>query len=472
MWRVLKPAVLAGCLLSLLGACFSQVLFRGQQFSYRDAGHFYYPLYKRVQQEWQAGRWPLWEPEENGGTPLLGNPTAAVLYPGKIVYALPYAWAARLYVIAHVLLACAGMLALLRSWNVSWTGASLGALAYGFGAPVLFQYCNIVFLVGAAWAPFGLRAVDRLLRLGRLLGLLELAAVLALQTLGGDPESAYLVMLCAGGYALALAYARRENSAGDRPAGSRRWRTLARVAGVALLVAVWIAATLLAAALLKARPQTRGMPGISDLRRFHQPLLVAAWGIGGLYFLLRFWQRPQTQALARSLAGLAAAAALGLGLSGAQLLPVLEFSSASLRAAEESPHDIFPFSLEPHRVVEWIWPGLYGSNLHGNHSWLHLVPPKHSLVTWVNSLYMGGLPFVLALAAAGFRKGPPWRAWLTAIAVLSFLGAVGEFGSPLWWARSIPDKRVVAALGAHDPDPHQPPRTDNGIADGSGSLYW
>jgi hypothetical protein len=41
-----------------------------------------------VQQEWDAGRWPLWEPEENAGMPLLGNPTAAVLDPGKVVLAI------------------------------------------------------------------------------------------------------------------------------------------------------------------------------------------------------------------------------------------------------------------------------------------------------------------------------------------------------------------------------------------------
>src|SRR5205085_2836167 len=96
------------------------VLWRGGQFGYRDAAHFYYPLYWRVQQEWAAGRVPLWEPEENGGMPLLGNPTAAVLYPGKFIYAaLPYDWASRVYVIAHALAALATMFMLLRSWRVS-----------------------------------------------------------------------------------------------------------------------------------------------------------------------------------------------------------------------------------------------------------------------------------------------------------------------------------------------------------------
>ena len=38
----------------------------------------------------------------NAGMPLLGNPTAAVLYPGKLVFAiLPDAWAARIYVVVR-----------------------------------------------------------------------------------------------------------------------------------------------------------------------------------------------------------------------------------------------------------------------------------------------------------------------------------------------------------------------------------
>src|SRR5258706_15003164 len=73
MRRLLTPFLISSCLLSLLLACYGNALFRGGQFSYRDAAHYYYPLYERVQQEWDAGRWPLWEPEENGGMPLLGN---------------------------------------------------------------------------------------------------------------------------------------------------------------------------------------------------------------------------------------------------------------------------------------------------------------------------------------------------------------------------------------------------------------
>jgi hypothetical protein len=85
---MIRPWWLTLCLiLSLFCAvfliCFGKAINSRAQFGFRDAGHYYYPLYLRVQQEWQQGRWPLWEPEENSGMPLLGNPTAAVLYPAS-----------------------------------------------------------------------------------------------------------------------------------------------------------------------------------------------------------------------------------------------------------------------------------------------------------------------------------------------------------------------------------------------------
>ncbi|HEX8203160.1 MAG TPA: hypothetical protein VF590_21975, partial [Isosphaeraceae bacterium] len=69
MRRVFLPLLGFGCVAALVVACYGAALFRGEQFGYRDAAHFYYPLYLRVQQEWGAGRLPLWSPEENGGMP-------------------------------------------------------------------------------------------------------------------------------------------------------------------------------------------------------------------------------------------------------------------------------------------------------------------------------------------------------------------------------------------------------------------
>jgi hypothetical protein len=470
MQRVVLPGFVGGCLLALILVCTGPVLFDDRQFSYRDAGEYYYPLYQRVQQEWQAGRWPLWEPEENGGMPLIGNPSAAVFYPGKILYVLPYAWAARLYVIAHLLLAFAATTALLRSWDVSWTGSGLGAIAYAFGGPVLFQYSNIIYLVGAAWVPLGLRSVDRIVRLKNRWATLELAVVLALQVLGGDPEAAYLVVLSGGLYAAGLAGLelrhRHAGSFADRGRSKALWVGL----GILLAALVWVGITLGLARFVKVNRGWLPFKYQAPYPAWYQVMLLLAWG-GAAALVWSRWRRlPPVRGLARGLSALAWAATLALALAAVQVLPALESSRLSVRAAEEGPHDIYPFSVAPCRVVEWIWPGVFGSYKHGERNWLMLVPGMHSPKSWTPSLYLGGLTLVLALGSAGFRGGPPWRGWLTLIALGSFVAAVGQFSSPVWWAREFPG--AEQALGAHDPAENDPTRADGGIADGDGGFYW
>ncbi len=467
MSRRIIPVSIALGLLVLIFACYGDVLCRGRQFAYRDAAHFYYPLYERVQAEWEAGRWPLWEPEENGGMPLLGNPTAAVLYPGKLVYAvLPYPWAARVYIVAHSLLAFGAMWFLVRSWGTSLTGAAIAALSYAFGVPILFQYCNVIFLVGAAWLPLGFHAADRWLRRGQRAGLIELAVVLAMQILGGDPQEAYLLGICAGGYALALA--------GSTSGLWSRigWRRLGVVAFSLFLF--WIGATLVLAVKLPAfrPPQAPGKPALALPWMGWVPAGVAtAWGLAGAYVLARWRRSGWRLPLGTMLAGLGAAACLAAGIAAVQLLPTLEFIRQSGRAAGQGPHDIFPFSLEPIRMVEFVWPNVFGTAFTGNQSWLGLIPPVelHAEI-WIPSLYLGGLTILLALGALGFRDGPAWRGWLTAVAIVTLLASLGEYTSPLWWARSIP--RCVALFGPHDIHDTTTIRLDGQLRDGDGSFYW
>ncbi len=464
MRRLLAPGLDLACVLSLVLVCFGAVLFHDRQFSFRDVAHFYYPLYQRVQQEWEAGRLPLWEPEENAGMPLLGNPTAAVLYPGKLVYAiLPYPLAAKLYIVLHVVLAAGAMFALARHWEVSRTGATLAALSYAFGVPVLFQYCNVVFLVGAAWLPLGLRACDRWLRLGRRWGLIELALVLALQTLGGDPETAYLLGVCAGGYAL-MVRVRRDPSA--------RWPVWPWI----VVGLVWIVGTCLLAAVLVPGPKP--LHGLSSanktapwlvLSRYLRWPVLAGWGCVALGLGLR-WKKDRGASLVPGLVGLGGAAVLAGTLIGVQLLPTLEFTSRTIRAAADGGHEVFAFGLEPQRLPELLWPGIYGAVRSQNGLWLKRVLPDGTYKMWVPSLYVGALTVVLAAGAWGLRHGRPGRDWLAAIALVSLLGACGPFASPIWVARSLP--AGAAVLGPHDPILEGEARRDQFVPDGFGSPYW
>jgi hypothetical protein len=405
-------ALALACFAALLTFAFGSVLFGGGQFAFRDAAHFYYPLYYRVQQEWSAGRLPLWEPGENGGNPLLGSPVAAVLYPGKALFFLvPYAWGVRLYVVAHELLAFGAMLLLARSWGISRTGAGIAALCYAFSGPVLSDYFNVVYLVGAAWLPLGFRAADRWLTQRRPLAWAELAVVLAMQVLGGDPEAAYLTVLCAVGYALVLA-----RSDASRPPRPWLWGL-----GLAAILAGWTWAGPYLASWIHGRG-----PGSGQL------LLCALW-VPLILLFMATRSADQRRSLRPMFLGLAGACALASVLAAAQILPAAEQVASSVRWAGTGLTDLYDSSLLPYRVAEWVWPNVFGTFTTGNHYWMALLPPAGAQRPWPLSLYLGALPLVLALSGSGFRGGPAWRGWMTAVALLSLLASLGEFAGPARW---------------------------------------
>jgi hypothetical protein len=482
MRQVLTLALVLACVGALFLACYAPALFLDRQFAYRDAGHYYYPLHERIQSEWNHGRWPLWEPEENAGIPILGNPTAAVLYPGKLIFAvLRYPWAARVYIVGHSALAFLTMLILMRAWGASWIASALAAQAYAFGAPILFQHCNIIYLVGAAWLPLGVHAVDRWIQLGRRWALVELAVVLSMQVLGGDPQAAYLLGLTGIGYALGITWAQSRSNATTAAAAAvdaiRPW--LWRVS-VFLGLVVWVVVTLFLAVWLP-RWRTSEVPGLPLPWSPWIPLVVAGgWALFALGLLVQWRGRPWRHPLGARWLGLAGAAALAIVLTAAQLLPVIEFTQQSGRAESEGPAAMYQFSLEPFRVVELAWPNILGVPLQGKSHWGDVIPmPGGRPRAWVPSLYLGGLTLGLALCSVAIRRGPPRHVWLTAIAVIGLLGSLGQYSSPIWWARTFaaaPNATTTASwlsgLGPHDPDDTMPIRLDGRLRDGDGGVYW
>ncbi len=481
MRRGFTLILILACFGALFLICYAPALFRDRQFGFRDAANYYYPLNERVQNEWNHGRWPLWEPEENAGVPLLGNPTAAVLYPGKLVFAiLPYPWAARIYIVAHSALAFLTMLVLMRSLGTSGLGSAMSGLAYAFGAPILFQYCNIIYLIGAAWLPLGIHAADRWVRLGRRWGLCELAIVLSMQVLGGEPQAAYLLGLVSLGYASGLAWVRARSSAGG-PAGAkpRPPRFWLSVALVTIALAVWFLVTLALA---------QWLPGMRESGKPPPPLRwmvwaplggTAAWGLVAAGFLLHWRGRGWRFPLGAMWLGLAGSAALAFALSAAQLLPVIEFTQQTSRAAAGAGlHEIYLFSLEPFRPLGIAWPNFMGLQFEGNTFWGSLlkIPGVHRK-EWVPSLYLGGLTFALALSALTFRHGPPWRVWFSVITVVSLLASLGPYTSPIWMARAVAQSSPtvqawIPDLGPTDPADTTPIRMDGYLRDGDGGLYW
>jgi hypothetical protein len=149
-----------------IAALFGPALLADRSFAMRDAAHFYYPLFEWCCREWSEGRVPLWNPQENCGLPVLADGSSSVFYPGKLVFLLPLSFELRykLYITLHVVLAAVGSYWLARAWKASALAAALAAIAFACGGNVIFQYCNVVFLVGAAWLPLAALAIAHMLR--------------------------------------------------------------------------------------------------------------------------------------------------------------------------------------------------------------------------------------------------------------------------------------------------------------------
>ena len=178
--------------------------------------------------------------------------------------------------------------------------------------------------------------------------------------------------------------------------------------------------------------------------------------------------------------GLAGSAALATFLSAAQLLPVLEFSRQTIRAAAPVSHDIYIFSIEPFRFLELAWPNILGVHFEKNTYWRDAFDiPGFQPELWSQSLYVGGLSLMLACAELSFRRGPPWRVWLSAIVVVSLLASIGRYASPIWATRACVQalrlpmiSDLTRNLGGLDLAITTPIRLDGFLRDGDGGFYW
>jgi hypothetical protein len=270
--------------------------------------------------------------------------------------------------------------------------------------------------------------------------------VLALQVLGGDPEAAYLTAVCGAGYAVVLAIGAR-----GRLMPLLTWPTALGIAGI------WVVATLGLASTHWAPPRFLEVGA----------LVPAAWVALGLWAAWRWHRRPLKSQVATMLGGLAASLILAASLAAVQILPSLEFAGQTWRAGGILAPTLYGFSLNPCRLAELLWPNVFGMTCPENRSWLQAIPPTGAHQLWSVSNYMGVATLVLALSAAGRRSGPPWRTWLSTIAIVGLLGSLGKFGGPLWWAR---ETHLTAWLGPHDPAGGQL-RQDLFPHDGTGSPY-
>jgi hypothetical protein len=424
-----------------IAALFGSVLVTDRSFAFRDSAHFYYPLLEWCCREWAAGRVPLWNPLENCGLPVLADTTSSVFYPGKLAFLLPIDFTLRykLYVISHVVLAAATSYHLARAWKASSPAAGMAAIAFACGGNVVFQYCNVVFLVSAAWLPLAVLAADRMLRQRSWRWAVGFGVTLALMILGGDPQAGFHGLLIAGLYAIVLSFSNSDPDSRDQ-AGSRNqaapesglvpaifWGFVLRISLVALAAAVGFA--LAAVQVLPSSEATK----YSERAAFNRPR--------NIYEVTQVALEP-------------AGAKQPLGETRSQSIARGLFALAERGSHQERAYD---FSIGPWRLAEYVWPNIGGRMFPTNRRWFSLLPAEGR--TWTPTLYLGLLPVVLALASFRLWSGSTRVRWLSILTLLFTLASLGYYG--LGWLAI----EIYGTLLRGD-------TSQLGIAPPVGGVYW
>ena len=199
-----RKAILPLTLLLLTLIYFWPQLVEGRVLYWGDIGLYFTPMQEFLRENLRAGRLPLWNPLILCGTPYVGNPQTWPLYP--VTALLPFVSAAtflNLTIALHVWLAGMGTyLFARRAVSLGRGAALLSALIFMFGGQLVSkeQFPNMV--QAAAWLPWLILGLDRLLDRRRLSDALWLGLVLGLQLLAAHPQMTLLSLYLAIGWGL------------------------------------------------------------------------------------------------------------------------------------------------------------------------------------------------------------------------------------------------------------------------------
>lgn len=370
----IRYAILAVYLLVWL-AWFGPVIWGQQLFFFRDAVSWHLPALSWTTQIHgpHASGWPLWNDQIGLGVNWAGQGTSTVFYPPSWLLAIPCGSIMSRYGLLlglHVLLAGANAYLAATRCGCRRDAAMLAALAYSFSGPVLIQHANWPFLVSASWLPLAVAGLSGIITRPATNCRMAITG-LSLMVLGGDPQTAYTLIVLGFVVAIAVSLFR-----GQRPiASSLRW-----IVGQWALVAVvmvLLSFVQLAASLDQSRTSSRVLTQpkaelmASDKQDFHMPELGhdPRWD-------LRFSQAPWTMATM---------------VSG----------------------------------------NVLGTWRDYNRRWDSVLPAADS--PWSPSLYLGVIPLALAIATFRFRQGlirnsPQLAMRLRWLQVMALLAAGISFG--------------------------------------------
>jgi len=254
-WHIDWMIVAALALLPL--AWYFTTLFTGQCYFDADLLDQYYPWWEYARQSLLHGRFPLWNPHVFGGMPYHVNPDNALFYPLRLpLMFLGFFKGVAILRALDTAVGCVGMYFLLRNFRTLRLPAFLGALMFGYGSYMSYQFVHVTYINTAVWFPWQLLFLHRLMCRPQLRLAIVLALITATAFLGGS-MSIFLV----GHVALAVvALFRAIELCADR-----RWATLRQALALLVLAAAGAGAlglVVLAPALQFIHFSTRMQPEI------------------------------------------------------------------------------------------------------------------------------------------------------------------------------------------------------------------
>jgi hypothetical protein len=232
--RPLVAALLA--VVAIVASIFFDVLFRGRVLFERDLMALFWGQCASFTRVVRAGAWPLWNPYQGFGQPLLANPGAQVLYPVTWLNLLlsPEDYYT-LYAAGHLLLAGAGMLWLARTLRLPWGASTAAAAVWMLSGPLLSAVDLWQHFAGAAWMPWVVAGAARALDRPSAGRTLTWALIQSLQVLTGSLDLVVLTTLPQVGLLVTRLSWRR-------PLDARNRHLLAVGATAAALTVAWTTA--------------------------------------------------------------------------------------------------------------------------------------------------------------------------------------------------------------------------------------
>lgn len=169
-----------------------------------DQVRMFYPFRTFTNESFARGEFPLWNPYNFSGSPLLANYQSAIFYPFNIIYfLLPQITAWSILVIIQPLLGTLFMYLYLRQFIPQKLAAFFGAFAFGFSGFILaWSQENAVVGQTALWFPLILYAIDKFISNFKLGSFLLLVASLATCIFAGHLQPALTIFFIAFCYGI------------------------------------------------------------------------------------------------------------------------------------------------------------------------------------------------------------------------------------------------------------------------------